>query len=236
MREKQTLPLVPPNGGQAARPKAGAVTMSYGEQGVLIVGCGGHARVVTDIARAAGVAVQAHLDDMIAEASAAWRVVGPIREKIRELGPGNRFIVAIGDNAVRRELSELVLRSGGDLMTLVHPAAVIAPDVAIGAGSVIMAGAIVNTGSTIGRFAVINTGATVDHDNRIGDNVHISPGCHFAGTVTCGADAFIGTGAVVIPGVSIGEGAYVAAGATVINDVPARTLVAGCPAVVKRPA
>ena len=201
---------------------------------LVIVGCGGHGRVIADIARARGEAVEGFLDDNPAAAPAGLKVSGPIRDEIARLAATHRFVVAIGHTATRRTLSEFVVASGGELATLVHPAAVIAPDVMIGAGTVVMAGVVVNTGARIGLFAVLNTGCVVDHDNVVEDNVHVSPGCSFAGNVTCRADSFIGTGASIIPKITIGEGAYVAAGATVIRDVPPRVLVAGCPAVVKK--
>src|SRR6516164_411154 len=122
---------------------------------------------------------------------------------------------------------------GGRLAKAIHPASVIASDVSIGQGTVIMAGVVINTGSRIGRFAIVNTGATVDHDNLLEDGVHISPGCHLAGNVTCRADAFIGTGTSIIPRVQIGERAVIGAGAAVISDVPSDVLALGCPAAIK---
>jgi acetyltransferase-like isoleucine patch superfamily enzyme len=98
-----------------------------------------------------------------------------------------------------------------------------------------MAGVVINTGSRIGRFVIVNTGATVDHDNLIEDGVHISPGCHLAGNVICRADAFIGTGASIIPRIQIGARVVIGAGAAVISDVPPDVLAVGCPAVVKGP-
>ena len=208
--------------------------MQYTKRPVLVIGCGGHGRVVADIARAAGAAVTGFLDDNPGAARAGLNVTGPVREEADRHLATHRFVVAIGDQGIRRELSELILANGGELATLVHPGAIIAPDVTIGAGTVIMAGAIVNTGSWIGRFAIVNTGSILDHDAVVEDNVHIAPGCALAGKVTCRHDAMIGTGASIIPGIVIGEGAIVAAGATVIRDVRARTLVAGCPAIEKR--
>jgi sugar O-acyltransferase (sialic acid O-acetyltransferase NeuD family) len=143
-------------------------------------------------------------------------------------------LIAVGDAGLRRKLALLVLKQGGRLAKAIHPRAVIAGDVSIGQGTVIMAGAVINTGSRIGRFAIVNTGATIDHDNIVEDGVHISPGCHLAGNVMCRADAFIGTGASVIPRVQIGERAIVGAGAAVISDVPPDVLAVGCPAAIKR--
>ena len=146
----------------------------------------------------------------------------------------HEILIAIGEARVRRQLALLVLDRGGRLARAIHPSAVIASDVFIGEGTVIMAGVVINTGSRIGRFVVVNTGATVDHDNLIEDGVHISPGCHLAGNVICRADAFVGTGASIIPRTEIGTRAVIGAGAAVISDVPSDALAVGCPAVVKR--
>jgi acetyltransferase EpsM len=142
----------------------------------------------------------------------------------------HEIIIGVGDTALRRELSLMVISRGGHLATIIHPSSVIADDVSIGVGTAIMAKAVVNTGSRIGRFAVVNTGAIIDHDNQIADGVHISPGSALAGRVVCHDDAFVGTGASIIPRVTVGARAIVGAGATVITDVSADTVVVGCPA------
>src|ERR1700687_2337333 len=201
---------------------------------LTIIGYGGHGRVVADIARALGDPPSVFLDDRPVGITADAAVIGPIRGEIPARIATHRFVVAIGETAARRELSEMILAAGGELATLVHPTAIVSPGVMIGAGTVVMAGAILNTGTRIGRFAVINTGAILDHDNTVEDNVHISPGCNLAGRIVCHRDSFIRTVASIIPRLVIGEGAYVAAGSTVIKPVRAHTLVAGCPAVKKK--
>jgi sugar O-acyltransferase (sialic acid O-acetyltransferase NeuD family) len=202
----------------------------------VIFGCGGHGRVVADTLRVVRADLKGFLDD---DPPAAVVDGIPVLGDHRFLEKPDflatyAIIVAIGDQRLRRHLASTVLRHGGRLATAVHPSAVIARDVTIGDGTVIMAGAIINTGSRIGRFAIVNTGAVLDHDNRIEDGAHIAPGCHLAGKVICGPDAFVGTGANVIPGVCIGARAIIGAGAAVISDVPCDTLAVGCPAVLKK--
>jgi sugar O-acyltransferase (sialic acid O-acetyltransferase NeuD family) len=208
--------------------------MSSSKRPIKIIGGGAHGRVVADIARAAGEPLSGFIDDDPNSTPANLKAAGRTQDLIPQLIATHRFVVAIGDAAARRSLAEMVLAAGGELATLIHPSAVIASDVKIGHGTVVMAGVVINTGTMIGRFAVINTGAIVDHDNIIEDNVQIAPGCNLAGRVTCRRDCFIGTGANVIPRVVIGEAAYVAAGATVIRPVKPHTLVAGCPATEKK--
>jgi acetyltransferase EpsM len=204
------------------------------EMPIIVIGCGGHGRVIADIIRALALPFDGFLDDDMTRAPRPYSVRGPIAAQIDALINERRFVVGIGNGPTRRALSERILSKGGALATLIHPSAVIAPDVEIGAGTVIMAGALINTGSKIGRFSVVNTGAILDHDNLIMDNVHISPRVAQAGSVVIEDDVFIGTGASLIPRVRVGRGAYVAAGAVVTKDVPADSMVAGCPAVVKK--
>jgi acetyltransferase EpsM len=208
--------------------------MSSSNRPFIVVGCGGHGRVVADIARAAGKNVVGFLNDDPEANKSGCFLLGTVRNALLQFIDGHQFVVAIGANGIRRRISEQILSAGGQLGVLIHPTAIIASDVSIGVGTVVMAGAIVNTGSTIARFSVVNTGAILDHDNVVEDNVHISPGCSLAGGVVCRRDSFIGTGASIIPRVVIGEGAVVAAGAAVIRNVEPSTLVAGCPAVEKK--
>jgi len=90
----------------------------------------------------------------------------------------------------------------------------------------------VNADSSVGANVIINTAATVDHDNVIGDCVHLSPGVHLAGGVRIGAYSHLGTGTVVIPNVTIGERVNVSAGSVVTKDLPDGITVAGVPARV----
>ena len=209
---------------------------SSGRLPIVIFGCGGHGRVVADTLKVARAPLAGFLDDR-PPASVIGEVPllgdrGCLEEP--EFLKSYEILIAIGETRLRRQLALLVLDHGGRLARAIHPSAVIASDVFIGEGTVIMAGVVINTGSRIGRFVIINTGATVDHDNAIEDGVHISPGCHLAGNVVCRADAFIGTGASIIPRTEIGMRAVIGAGAAVISDVPSDVLAVGCPAVVKK--
>ena len=209
---------------------------SSGRLPIVIFGCGGHGRVVADTLKVARAPLAGFLDDR-PPASVIGEVPllgdrGCLEEP--EFLKSHEILIAIGETRLRRQLALLVLDHGGRLARAIHPSAVIASDVFIGEGTVIMAGVVINTGSRIGRFVIVNTGATVDHDNAIEDGVHISPGCHLAGNVVCRADAFIGTGASIIPRTEIGMRAVFGAGAAVISDVPSDVLAVGCPAVVKK--
>jgi acetyltransferase EpsM len=209
---------------------------SSGRLPIVIFGSGGHGRVVADTLKVARAPLAGFLDDRPPAAFVGEIPLLGGRGCLDQPEFLNNYdiLIAIGEARLRRELALLVLDRGGHLAKAIHPSAVIASDVFIGEGTVIMAGVVINTGSRVGRFAIVNTGATIDHDNVIEDGVHISPGCHLAGNVICRADAFIGTGTSIIPRIEIGARATIGAGAAVISDVPPDVLAAGCPAVVKR--
>lgn len=202
---------------------------------LILYGASGHAKVVADIVRAARQAELAGcVDD---DPSKSGRSIGtlPILGTSAVL-PDLRSrqiagaIVAIGRNDVRTAKAALLESMGFRLATAVHPRAVVAEDVVVGAGTVIMAGAVVNPGARIGRNVIVNTGATVDHDCVLEDGAHLSPGVHLAGHVIVEREAHIGIGASVIPGVRIGAASTVGANSAVIRDVPPGATVAGNPA------
>jgi sugar O-acyltransferase (sialic acid O-acetyltransferase NeuD family) len=147
-------------------------------------------------------------------------------------------VVAIGSPDQRAAWQEELEARGFQLAVLVHPSAQVGREVALGAGSVLMAGAIVNPGSRIGRGVIVNTGASIDHDCEIGDFAHVAPGARLAGGVRVGPRAHVGIGACVGQNASIGRAAVVGAGAAVIRPVLPGATVVGVPAraiPVRRP-
>lgn len=201
---------------------------------VLILGAGGHAKVVADILQLQGAEVCGFLDDN----SDLWntRILGlPILGSIKTYANflSDAFVIGIGSNTVRQKLDEL-LNTNVRWLRASHPTATIARSAYVGKGVVIAAHAVVNPDSFIEDHAIINTAATVDHDCVIGRYAHIAPGTHLAGGVKVGEGAFIGIGANITPGCTIGDWAIVGAGATVVNDVPPRVVAKGIPARWKR--
>ena len=203
----------------------------------LIWGAGGHAKVVADILRQNAYAVCGFLDEATphrrGELFCEATVLGDANQlqKIYESGV-RKAIVAFGDNMRRLAVGELLEERGFELITAIHPSAVIAPDSVVGSGSVVVAGVVVSPAAVIGRGAILNTAATVGHDCTIADGAHIGPGVHIAGHVRVGRGAWIGIGATIIDRKRIGAWSIVGAGAVVIEDVPDRVLVAGVPARV----
>ncbi|MBO9536949.1 NeuD/PglB/VioB family sugar acetyltransferase [Herbaspirillum sp.] len=205
---------------------------------IFIVGAGGHAKVVFDVAVRAGFEVVAFVDDAPALSGTLCRGI-PVRcgdAAVRELIEQgiSCALIAIGSNAARAKVALRLENLGVRFAVAVHPAAVVDSSATIGAGSVLMAGAVVNADAVIGRHCIINTAASIDHDCRVGDVVHVAPGVRVCGDVGIGDMVLVGVGAVIVPGTTIGAAAIIGAGAAVVADVEKNTMVAGVPAVLQK--
>ena len=204
---------------------------------VVASGSGGQASVVLDACHASGLPVAGII---IADSGSNFeRLKAPILGGLECLARADflrEHAIGLGggDAQFRRHFAHQVLERGGELATVIHPAATISVSASFGAGSMLAAGAVVGPNARIGRFCIINTCASVDHDDVLEDGVNLSPGVHLAGTVTCREDSFLGVGASVVPGVTIGRRSIVGAGATVIADVPDDVTVVGTPARTTR--
>ncbi len=200
---------------------------------VVVLGAGGHAKVVISTLRAAGYEIEAVFDDDVVKHGTkimGMIVVGPISEAVDR---GFRYgIIGVGQNSARRRIAERII--GLEWVTVVHPRAWVEPTVRLGEGTVVFAGALIQVDTSIGRHAIINTGASLDHDCVVGDFSHIAPGARLAGQVTLDEGVFLGTGGVVIPGKRIGAWTTVGAGSVVVADLPAQVVAMGVPARPKR--
>ncbi len=201
---------------------------------VIILGGGGHARVLIDALILSGVTIVG---------VAAREPPAGLPDGIPFLGdddavaaypPGAVELVngvgSVDGGAARARLFAAHKARGFAFATIVHPAAIVGRDVDLGEGVQVMAGAVLQTGSRIGANTIVNTRVSVDHDARIGASCHIAPGCVLSGGVTVGEGSHVGTGAVIIQNVTIGSGALVGAGAVVVEDVPDNAVVLGVPA------
>jgi sugar O-acyltransferase (sialic acid O-acetyltransferase NeuD family) len=197
---------------------------------LLIIGAGGHGRVVADIAKLSGQYQRiVFADDAEIKESGGYPVVCKTADAVHLL-IDYEVVVAIGNSQMRKRILKYLEACSGHLVVLVHPSAVVASDVALGAGSVVMANAVINCGSKIGKGVIVNTAATIDHDNQIGDFVHISPGAHLAGTVAIGDGTWIGIGASISNNLHICGGCTVGAGSVVIRDISEVGTYVGVPA------
>jgi sugar O-acyltransferase (sialic acid O-acetyltransferase NeuD family) len=201
---------------------------------VLVFGASGHGKVVADVARAAGLELVGFVDDDAAKQERAlWSL--PVMawsdcvSRRRSLG-SPAVALGIGDNAVRQRCRDRVLADGFELVTVVHPSAVVARTARLERGTVVMALAAVNPDAQVGEGAILNTGSVVEHDCRLGRFVHLSPNCALGGGVTIGDRTHLGLGSVALPLVTIGADVRVGAGAVVHRPVADGLTVAGVPA------
>lgn len=199
---------------------------------LLILGGGGHGRVVADAAIAAGWEKVAFLDDRFPDVrrSGDFEIIGSTDVSSRLADEWRNAIAAVGASRRRMELMRVAQASGFKLPNVIHPSAVLSPRAVLGIGIFLGPGTVVNTGATLADGVIVNTRASIDHDCQIGEGCHLAPGVTLSGNVTIGARSWIGTGASVIQGVRIGEDATVGAGAAVISDLEAGGTYVGVPA------
>jgi len=193
---------------------------------IIILGGGGHARVVIDALLARGAVIEGLVDPALvagAEGALSVRVLGG-DEALDGRDPSS-VLLANGIGSVqsterRRARFEHFRALGFRFAHVIHLAATLARDVELAEGVQVMAGAVVQSGASLGLNTLVNTRASLDHECRIGDHVHVAPGATLSGGVVVGEGSHVGTGAVVIQGVRIGRHCVIGAGAVVLKDVP----------------
>ena len=193
---------------------------------VVIIGAGGHGRVVADIAEACGDTVLGFLDDNTENDKV--NVIGKVSDAEKYCDGETYLFVAIGNCEVREKIMNSL--KDAKWYTAIHPSAVISPSAIIGEGTCVMPNAVVNNSAVVGKGVIINTCASVDHDDIIGDFVHIACGVHIAGTVTVGKNTWVGIGATISNNVSVCDGVMLGAGAVVVKDITEKGTYVGVPA------
>ncbi len=193
---------------------------------ITIIGASGHGKVVADIASLNGYDEIEFLDDNdTVKHCGKYSVVG--KSKLA-YSITNDLFVAVGNANIRKKLMEQF--ENKNIPILVHPNALIAKDVEVDKGTVIMPGAVINPGTKIGKGVIVNTCSSVDHDCIIGDYVHVAVGAHLCGTVTIGNGTWVGAGATVSNNVTITANCMIGAGAVVIKDLEEAGTYIGVPA------
>lgn len=194
---------------------------------VIIIGAGGHGKVIADIIEKNGDKVYGFLDDSTDKSEImGYPVLGKTEDckKYKD----KEFFIAIGNNSVRKKI--VLKYSEIRYYTAIHPMAIISRDVKIGEGTCIMAGCVINADTKIGKHSIINSGSVVEHDNVLENFVHLSPGAVLCGTVRVGECTHIGAGVTVKNNVSITGETIIGVGAAVVSDIQIPGTYCGVPA------
>lgn len=202
---------------------------------VVIIGAGGHGKVIADMIEKSGDKVYGFLDDtkQVGEKIMnEYEVLGKISEceDLQIKNPELNFIIAIGNNFIREEIDQ---KYALHYYIAIHPNSNIGMDVKIGEGTVVMPNTCINASTKIGRNCIINTGAIIEHDNIIEDFVHVSPNATLCGTVHVGKYTHIGAGAIVKNNIKIIDQCILGAGAVVVGDISKQGTYIGVPAKLK---
>jgi sugar O-acyltransferase (sialic acid O-acetyltransferase NeuD family) len=208
---------------------------------VVVYGASEHGKYTIDILEKAGThRVVGLLDDAAAVGTTVlgYPVLGSGADLValRRLYGFGGGVVAIGDNHLRSRVVARIreVDPGFEFVAAVHPFTSIGSETTIGAGSVLMAGAIVNGSSRVGEHCFIATKASLDHDSVMEDFSSLSPGVSTGGQVRIGGWSTVSIGASVLHGRTIGQHTVIGAGSTVTSDMPSHVVAYGTPCRVVR--
>jgi len=202
----------------------------------VIFGYSGHAYVVIEIINACGYTVTGYNDierKLKNPFNLTYLGEEPDDNELKNSSICNAF-VCIGNNNIRAGVFKKLERNNIACPSAVHPKASVSPTAVIGAGTIVMAGAVINAMAKIGKAVICNSASVIEHECTIGDFVHVAPGAVLTGNVTVGNNTVIGANAIVKPGITIGINVTVGAGAVVLNDVPDGVTIFGNPARIKQ--
>jgi sugar O-acyltransferase (sialic acid O-acetyltransferase NeuD family) len=202
---------------------------------LVVVGAGGHAVSVANVARSAGYVIACFVD----KNKKGARLLGlPVIASVDELEAVDQhvFCIAVGDNAARERVYAELSARHRDLVfpPLVHASAVVSDFVALGEGTVLMPKAVVGPNSNVGRFCILNTQASIDHDCTMADYASLAPGAVTGGSVHIGMRSAISLGAAIKHGISVGADSVLGAASYLNKDLAANQVAYGTPAKVIR--
>lgn len=200
---------------------------------LYIYGAGGHAKVIAAMAEDHKLSIAGVFDKKLLQTYLLKKYPVYLEIESVELENKNKFIVAIGNNLLRKRIVNQELKEKS-FAIIKDKTAIVSKYATVEEGTVLMPGATVNVDVQIGSHCIINTNASIDHDCVLEDYVHISPNASLAGNVFVGEGTHVGIGAVVIQGVKIGKWCTIGAGTVIIKNVPDGCVVVGNPGKIIR--
>ena len=206
---------------------------------IVLVGAGGHCKVIIDIIKSAskydiiGVTDKACVDEKFV---LDIPIIGDdsILEELYNSGVKNAFVCvgALRNISIRDTIYNKLLDIGFNIPVLIHKDAIVSPYATIAFGTCVMPGAIVNPGVVIEENCIINTGVVIEHDCNLQRNTHISPRACLAGAVSIGRNTHVGMGSSIIQTVHIGSNVIIGAGAVVIENIVDNVVAVGVPSKI----
>lgn len=191
---------------------------------VILIGAGGHAHACIDVIEQHDRYQIAGLVGMQEEMNAqhlGYAVIATDAELPQLAKEYQYAVITVGqiDSPDKRiSLYQQAIQLGFSLPNFIAPTAHVSSHASIGAGTIVMHGAIVNAGAKVGENCIINTRALVEHDAIVEDHCHISTGAILNGSVNIGAGSFVGSGSVIRDGISLGIRCVVGMGLCVRHD------------------
>jgi sugar O-acyltransferase (sialic acid O-acetyltransferase NeuD family) len=193
---------------------------------LLLLGAGGHARACIDVIELEGhftIAGLVGTDSEVGSNVLGYPVLGDDADLTRLLGRYPAALVAVGQiksPAIRMRLFDQAIAAGVELPVVVSPRAVVSHHATVGAGTIVMHGAVVNAAAAVGRNCIVNSLALVEHDAVVGDHCHVATGARLNSGVRVGTGSFIGSGTVIRQTVTIGDECVVGMGEVVRTNLP----------------
>lgn len=146
---------------------------------IIVIGAGGHGKVIADaIVKMGKYELKGFIDvnePVGSKIFDEYKVISSQQDIEALVNNSTKFVIGVGNNEARKKLRDNFPKNIA-WATIIHPTAVIAHDVEIGIGSVVLANTTINAGSNIGEFTIIDSGTIVDHDCEIGDFNHLTIG------------------------------------------------------------
>ena len=207
---------------------------------LVLFGSGGHCRAVLaavmssnmyqvemigDIHNTSGTSDERIFDAPVVSLKAAYNYA---------LENNTSAFVAVGDNHKRHRLHVFLVELGLELVSIIHPTAIVSPKVQIGAGSYVAANCHIGPEVEVGESTILNTMCNIEHESRVGSFCHVGPNSTVCGRTHISDCVFLGASSTVLPYLKISKNIVVGAGGVVTRDLVDDSLAyTGVPAIQK---